>query len=125
MDTRSHCPNRYSAHATIRSANSRGKAPIFDFVLPLAVIIALAGLCLILLGFSRGEWSLAIPSDPSPHWRLMVGAIALVGGSLVAVATVIAPAVLSAYAVRTSTASLCPIRVQPAAITRTDRIGPR
>jgi hypothetical protein len=78
----------------------------FRIMLPFALASALVGLCLMLWGFARGEWSLAIPSYPSGRWRLMVGSIVLAGGTLLTIVTLVIPSLLPPETVRPSTATL-------------------
>lgn len=60
-------------------------------MLLLAIVCASGGL--ILLGWAaiRGEWTVRLPSDPEPRWRLSLGALILAGSGLVIVVALALP----------------------------------
>jgi hypothetical protein len=60
-------------------------------MLVLALICTVGGLVLVGWAILRGEWTERLPSYPERHWRLGLGALVLLGGSLILVVTLAVP----------------------------------
>lgn len=60
-------------------------------MLALALVCILVGFSLLISGVVRGELHDQRPRNPQPHWMMVVGAIAFVGGTLLTVVTLAVP----------------------------------
>lgn len=59
-------------------------------LMAIAVLCVVTGAGIAAWGLARGEWRYRRPETPHAHWRLLLGASVLIGGTLLSVVAVVA-----------------------------------